>query len=231
MTSTTNRTSAAFFDLDRTIISVNSAFLYASYERRRGTISLLQFAQAALWMSLYHLSIIDIEGAFAKAVRQYRGMERQKLVRLTEQFFHDEVVATVQPGAIEALNFHRERGDQLVLLTASSSYISQLASAQWGLDHWISNYFPVDDTDRLRGIYERPFCYGQGKVDRAQHWADQARVDLAQSYFYSDSYSDLPMLKAVGLPRIINPDPRLKSYATQRGWPIQDWSTPGSFTR
>lgn len=229
MTTTAHLDRAAFFDLDRTLISVNSAFLYAAYERRRGTISWLQFAQAALWMGLYHLSIIDIEGAFAKAVRQYRGIEREQLIELTKQFFKEEVVTTIQPGAIEALGYHRQRGDRLVLLTASSAYMSELASEEWGLEHFISNDFPIDDKGRLLGTYERPICYGQGKVYRAQAWARQEGIDLSKSYFYSDSHSDLPMLKAVGHPRVINPDPRLKNEANRRGWPIQDWTRQGTF--
>ena len=215
---------AAFFDLDRTLISVNSAFLYASYERRQGRISLPQYLRAAFWMSMYHLSLINMEKAFAEAVRQYRGAFADDLARITEEFFHREVTPTFQPGAARALEFHRAREHPLVLLTASSSFMSQLASQTWELDHWIGNRFPTDEEGRLRGTFERPMCYGAGKVFHAQRWAEDSGVDLSASYFYTDSYSDLPMLEAVGHPRVVNPDPRLLRHAQETGWPIEDWA-------
>ena len=215
---------AAFFDLDRTLIGVNSAYLYANYERRRGRISLRQFLQASFWMGLYHLSLIDMERAFAQAVRQYRGAHDEELDRITADFFHDQVVPTFQPGAEDALSFHRQQDHPLVLLTASSPYMSRLAADTWDLDHWLCNIFPTDEKGRLRGTFERPMCYGAGKVHRASRWAKRHDVDLSSSYFYTDSYSDLPMLEVVGFPRVVNPDPRLRRAAQQRDWPIEDWS-------
>jgi HAD superfamily hydrolase (TIGR01490 family) len=214
---------AAFFDLDRTLISVNSAFQYASYERRRGKISFAQYLRAAFWMGMYHLSLIDMERAFAEAVRQYEGALRDDLERITEEFFHGELVSTFQPGAADALRFHRSEGHPLVLLTASSSFLSKLAAQTWDLDHFLSNHFPTDERGRLRGTFERPMCYGQGKVVHARRWAQQMEVDLHRSYFYSDSFSDVPMLRAVGHPRVVNPDPRLRRLAEREGWPIEDW--------
>lgn len=216
---------AAFFDLDRTLIGVNSGFLYALYEYRRGEISTLRFLQASVWLGLYHLSMIDIESAFATAVRHYRGERAEDLFELTAEFFEEEVVSSIQPGARKALRKHRRRDHPLVLLTASSPYMSRLAAKTWDLDDWICNRFPTDDEGRLHGTFERPICYGEGKVYRARHWAQQHDVDLDASYFYTDSYSDLPMLEQVGHPRVVNPDPRLRHAAQDRGWPIEDWSS------
>ena len=219
-----DRRPAAFFDLDRTLIGMNSAFRYASFERKRGGITLSQFAKAAVWMGLYHLSLVDIRRAFAAAVRQYEGVPVEELRRLTAEFFEEEVVTSFQPGAMDALNHHRDEGHPLVLLTASSPYMSRLAAEAWGLDHWLCNRFPTDESGRLRGTFERPFCYGQGKVQRATQWAEAHSVDLDRSYFYTDSFSDLPMLERVDFPRVVNPDPRLRREAIRRGWPVEDWS-------
>ena len=215
---------AAFFDLDRTLISINSAFTYARYERRRGRLSLFTFLRASLWMGLYHLSIVDIEKAFARAVEAYRGVHTDELMKLTRQFFHEEVINTIQPGARQVLQTHRDQNHPLVLLTASSPYMSKLAAQTWDLDHWLCNQFPTDDQGFLRGTFEPPLCYGPGKVHRARRWAEQNQIDLEESYFYTDSFSDLPMLEVVRYPRVINPDPRLRRAAIRRGWPIEDWS-------
>lgn len=217
---------AAFFDLDRTLIGVNSAFLYAKHERRAGRISLLQFARASLWMGMYHLSLIDMQRAFGQAVRQYRGHAAEDLRAMTREFFHREIKSTFQPGATKAIEFHRNENHPLVLLTASSSYLSELAMETWDFDDYLANHFPTDDTGHLLGTFERPMCFGAGKVHHARLWAREQNVDLTTSYFYTDSYSDLPMLQEVGHPVVINPDPRLRRTALAKGWPIHDWSVP-----
>lgn len=217
---------AAFFDLDRTLIEMNSALDYARFEYRRGGISLFQLARTAIWMGLYHLSMVDMERAFAEAVRHYRGAHVDELRAITAEFFHQHVVDSIQPGAESALEFHRHRDHPLVLLTASSPYMSELAAETLDLDDWLCNRFPTDEQGRLRGTFERPMCYGEGKVHRARCWAKNRDVELGESYFYTDSYSDVPMLEQVKYPRVVNPDPRLRRAAEQRGWPIEDWSTP-----
>lgn len=218
---------AAFFDFDRTLVGINTALRYALYEFRRDRISLPRFVQVAAWMGLYHLSVVDIERAFSRAVAHYEGVEAERLMELTADFFDKHVVPNLQPGAARTLQDHRHRGHALVLLTASSPYLSKMATDRWDLDDWIANRFPTDDQGCLDGTFERPICYGEGKVNRARRWADEHDVDLDASYFYSDSYSDLPMLERVGHPRVVNPDPRLKRAARRRDWPIEDWSSAG----
>ena len=214
----------AFFDLDRTLISINSGFDYAMYELKQGRISWLQFLRATGWMSLYHLSLIDMPRVFGEAVRHYRGIHVDELREITADFFEKHVTPTIQPGARRTLEEHREKGHQLVLLTASSPYMSELAVDALDLDDWIANRFPTDERGLLRGCFERPMCYGPGKVHRARYWARRRGVDLEGAYFYTDSYTDLPMLKRVDHPRVVNPDPRLRREALRRGWPIEDWS-------
>lgn len=226
MTMASAKQPAAFFDLDRTLIGINSGYEYALYERRRGRISWMQFAQASVWMGLYHLSLVDIEKAFAQAVRHYRGAHVDELREITKEFFDDHVASTFQPGAEQALETHRDRGHPLVLLTASSPYMSELAAEAWELDDWLCNRFPTDGKGHLRGTFERPICYGEGKVHRAQRWAERHGIDLERSFFYTDSYSDVPMLEKVENPRVVNPDPRLRRTALSRDWPIEDWSVP-----
>lgn len=224
MTSDNTTETAAFFDLDRTLISINSGFDYALYERRRGRISLFQFLRATTWLGLYHLSIIDMERAFAEAVRHYRGAHVDDLRSITADFFAEHVAHTIQPGGRQALEDHRRKGHQLVLLTASSPYMSELAAEALDLDDWICNRFPTDDEGRLRGCFERPMCYHEGKVIRARRWAERRGINIDDAFFYTDSYSDLPMLEKVAHPRVVNPDPRLHREAQRRGWPIEDWT-------
>jgi phosphoserine phosphatase len=108
-------------------------------------------------------------------------------------------------------------------LTSASAFASRAARDTWQLDDFLSNDFPADEYGKLRGTFVTPLCHGAGKVKRAEAWATERGIDLADCYFYTDSYSDAPMLKAVGYPRVVSPDPRLKRAARQLGWPILQW--------
>ena len=216
-------TIAAFFDLDGTLIAANSAMLWARHERRHGNIARKQLARAGLWSLLYRLSLIDIESAYSEATRHYRGQRFEDLQRRTETWFVAEVESRLRLQAQSAMDEHRRHGHPLVLLTSSSCFEATVAARVWAFDDWIANRFPTDDAGELDGTYERPLCYGVGKVTLAQRWAREHGVDLDRSFFYSDSYSDLPMLERVGQPRVVAPDPRLRAAALFRGWPLLHW--------
>jgi phosphoserine phosphatase len=98
-----------------------------------------------------------------------------------------------------------------------------VAAEEWGFDDFLANDFHTGDDGALVGTFHTPLCYGSGKVAHAERWASDRAVDLDSSFFYTDSYSDLPMLERVGEPRVVAPDPRLAREAKKRGWPVLDW--------
>jgi len=212
----------AFFDLDLTLLSVNSGASWVHRERRLGRISNRQMGQAYLRFILYRLSLIDMDEAMRLALAQYKGMAEQTLDDETTAWYEAEIAATAAPGAWPVLEEHRGKGHQLVLLTTSSPYESAAAKKQFGLDHALSSRYEVAD-GLLTGEFIPPLCYGPGKVTVAERHAAEHGIDLDVSYFYSDSYSDHPMLERVGHPFAVNPDLRLKRYAKKKGWPILDW--------
>jgi len=214
---------AAFFDLDGTLVPFNSGMRFARYEHRHKRIGTLSLAQSAVWMALYHLSLVDMTKAFGRAVAYYRGTPEEELDSRTRRWFEDEIAAHLLPGARAAMAEHRAAGRPLVLLSSTSSYMARVARERWGLDDWLANRFPVDAEGRLTGDFERPLCYGPGKVELARRWAAEREIDLSRSWFYSDSFSDVPMLEAVGNPVVVLPDPRLRRHAKRVGWPVTDW--------
>jgi HAD superfamily hydrolase (TIGR01490 family) len=219
----TSKTIAAFFDLDRTLLDMNSSTLWAKHELLKRSISLTQFGRVLLWNALYHLSLIDMETAYKAALAHYRGRHYDELENETRAWFSRDVAHHLRAGAPRALREHRERGHVLVLLTSASAFAARAARDTFELDDILSNDFPTDEAGKLDGTFVAPLCYGEGKVQRSRAWAAERGVDLTQSYFYTDSYSDAPMLRVVGHPRVISPDPRLSREARQRGWPILQW--------
>ncbi|MBW2510281.1 MAG: haloacid dehalogenase-like hydrolase, partial [Deltaproteobacteria bacterium] len=158
---------AAFFDLDRTLLDMNSSTLWAKHELLKRSISLKQFGRVLLWNALYHLSLIDIETAYKEALAHYRGREYDELEHETRRWFARDVAHHLRPGARPALREHRAHGHTLVLLTSASAFAARAARDTWQLDDFLSNDFPTDERGRLDGSFIAPLCYGEGKVERA----------------------------------------------------------------
>ncbi|MBF5041413.1 HAD-IB family hydrolase [Aggregicoccus sp. 17bor-14] len=219
----------AFFDLDKTLLAANSGVLWLRRELAEGHISRLQALRASVWLARYHLGFVSMEDALLRAIAQLAGTEAAPIVRRTEAFYAEQVRALYRPGALEALARHRRAGDRCVLLTSSSGYLSELVAKDLSLDAVLCNRFEVDAAGRHTGRPLGGLCFGSGKLAHAQAYLASlgGGVGLRDCAFYTDSYSDLPVLAAVGHPVAVNPDPRLRREALRRGWPVVDWGTPG----
>lgn len=214
--------SIAFFDLDRTLLSVNSGSGWVRSEFADGFITRWQLVRATLWLARYHLGLADMEQVLRDAVMAYAGHPEAELRERTRLFYEREVRHRVRPGVPEVLERHRAAGDELVLLTTSSNYLSELVGAQLGLDDWLCSRFRVDGAGRLTGEPE-VLCFGAHKVRLAGAYAAARDVELERCAFYSDSITDAPMLEAVGRAVVVEPDPRLRRLARARGWAVEDW--------
>lgn len=217
---------AAFFDLDGTLLTVNSGRLWMRRERRLGRISRWQQLQAVFYLIGYRFGLIDMRRAMRKALQTVRGLPEDTVRRWTEAWYAEQVADFAAPGAWPVIDEHRRAGERLILLTSSSPYEAEAARRHFVLDEALSTRYSVRD-GRFTGDVELPLCYGAGKVLIAERAAAAHGLDLSRSTFYSDSITDLPMLERVGRPRVVAPDPRLRRLARRRGWPILDWSQPG----
>lgn len=214
---------AAFFDLDKTLLTVNSGALWMKRERRVGRISFWQLLQGTFYLAAYKFKVLDMEKVMIKALKTVKGLEEAEVRRWTREWFFQEVVPHTAPGARAVLDDHRARGHKLVLLTSSSRYESEVACEHFGLDDFLCTRYEVVD-GRFTGQVIPPVCYGQGKVLLAERFSKERDIDLDQSFFYSDSISDLPMFLRVKNPRVVHPDPRLRRLAQQKGWQVLDWT-------
>lgn len=215
----------AFFDVDKTILAANSASLWLRREVRLGHMSRWEALRGAFWLALYAFGLARMERILSDAIATLRDVGERAIVERTTAFFHEEVRSLIRPEAVAAIEAHRARGDAVYLLTTSSTYLSSLLAEELRLDGYLCNRLEVAD-GCFTGEVEPPLCYGDGKVLRATALAKELGVELADCAFYTDSYSDLPMLLAVGAPIAVTPDIRLRRYATRSGWRVEDWSRP-----
>jgi HAD superfamily hydrolase (TIGR01490 family) len=213
----------AFFDLDKTLLSANSGSLWIKRELSLGHISRLQALQASLWIFRYHLGFTPMERALERAVRMLHGIPEKEIRDRTSDFYQSMVRGLYRPGGRAAVEEHRSRGDRLVLLTSSSLYMAELVSSDLGLDNVLCNRFEVDASGVHTGRPVGTFCYGAGKLYHAQSFVEQIGEGLESATFYTDSYSDLPVMEKVGEPVAVNPDPRLRREALRRRWRVVDW--------
>lgn len=214
---------AAFFDMDKTVLSCNSAGRYARYLFKRGELGVRDILKTSVWLLQYRLAMIDAESVSRHAIRSVAGEPESEMVELCLEWFHTDIQQFITRKARAAIQRHREDGHYVVLLTAATPYIAQPVSEHLELDDFLATRLEVSD-GIFTGEPVEPLCYGQGKIVWAERWARERDVDLERSFFYSDSYTDKPMLERVGNPIAVNPDPRLKRYARRQTIPIEYWN-------
>jgi HAD superfamily hydrolase (TIGR01490 family) len=212
----------AFFDVDRTLVACNTGRLFLRDLRRRGEISFLRALLAMGWMVKYHLSMIDLQEVAARIAIQMKGWSEREFAERCRRWVEDEVLPLLLPSALRQIERHRDDGHVLALLSSAPTYVTQPIAETLGIGEVISTQFEVA-SGQFTGKLLGPACYGAGKVHWAEDMVSRRQLDLSQSYFYTDSYSDLPMLERVGHRVVVNPDPRLRRAAKQRGWPVENW--------
>jgi HAD superfamily hydrolase (TIGR01490 family) len=213
---------AAFFDMDRTVLRVNSGTRWIRFLRRRGEISRFQLLRAFGWALQYKLAVLDMETLSRRLVADLQGDSEADMIAKCEQWYREEIEATIAPAARRAIDAHRSEGEHVVLLTSATPYIAEPLARTLGLDAVLCSRLEVEG-GRFTGRIVAPLCFGPGKVEWAEKWAGETRVDLDGSAFYTDSYNDLPMMLRVGRPVAVNPDLRLGRIARRRGWRIEHW--------
>ena len=214
---------AALFDLDRTLLRVDSARLYTRFRRDRGEASLLDALRVALWATQYTLGVIDAPKVARKALEGFRGRAESWLEESCAEWFPRYVLPEVQQAGRHAVKKHREAGDFVAIVTGATRYVAEPVAAELGIDHVICSELELDEEGCFTGRIIEPLCYGMGKIERTARIAEQEGFLLEEASFYSDSITDLPLLEFVKAPIVINPDRRLRRVAQQRGWPIEAW--------
>ena len=141
----------------------------------------------------------------------------------------EAIAAVIHPFAISLIEQHKAAGRPVVLATTTPYHLIAPLAERLGFDHVVATRYRITD-GRFDGSLSGRFVWSRGKLAAVREWAESEGVDLSESFAYSDSIYDLPLLSAVGRPAAVNPDPRLSLYAVTRGWPIVHFDvSPGVF--
>lgn len=211
---------AAFFDLDRTLISGASPFYFGLAAWRNKMIptrDVLHDATNALVFRLVGASDEKSEAVRDRILQAVRGAEQADLLSLNEEII-PQLLAKVRPESRGLVDMHHEAGRDTYIVSASPIELVDPLAHALGMTGGIATRSVVVD-----GVYtgelDGPFVYGGGKSEAVEKLAAERGYDLRLCYAYSDSISDLPMLELVGHPVAVNPDGALDSLAHRRGWP------------
>ena len=213
---------AAFFDLDKTVIARPSMVAFGGPLRRDGLVS-RRLLLRALWAQVIYLSLGADERRLARvrdaALRVSKGWEQRRISALVRETLAEVVDPIVFDEALDLMRMHRDAGRKVFIVSASPEEIVAPLAQYLGADEAIATRAVLDDEGRYTGAVEL-YCYGPEKARILAEVAERDGIDLAASYAYSDSATDVPMLAAVGHAVAVNPDRELARVARDAGWEI-----------
>jgi HAD superfamily hydrolase (TIGR01490 family) len=220
---------AAFFDLDKTIIAKSSTLAFSKPFFDQGLLN-----RRAVLKSSYAQFIFLLSGADHDQMDRLRthmtnmctGWDVAQVRSIVNETLHDIVTPLVFAEAADLIAAHKLCGRDVVVVSASGEEIVAPIARALGATHAMATRMVVED-GRYTGDVAF-YCYGEGKLQAIRELAAREGYPLEHCYAYTDSITDLPMLEAVGHPSVVNPDRGLRKEATERGWPVLMFSRPVS---
>lgn len=220
----------AFFDMDKTLIDENSGSLFMKQRYAHGEISGLEMAQGLFAYLRYKVGLLDVDAWTRELAREIEGLSVADLERTTRQRIGAELLRHLYPAARALVETHRGRGHLPAIITGAANFVAQPLAEHLHIEHILCTRFE-ERGGRFSGLVQEPPCVGKGKI----HWLNalvaEHDIDLARSYFYTDSITDLPLLEIVGNPVVVNPDHRLYREAVRRRWPVRLFEPARAATR
>ncbi|WP_043528825.1 HAD family hydrolase [Litchfieldella xinjiangensis] len=212
--------SLAIFDLDNTLISIDSDHAWGEFLLEQGAVDPVSFREAnERFMRDYEAGTLDIHAFLEVALKPLAENSPEQLSAWHQQFMASKIEPHILPKAEELLARHRTRGDTLLIVTATNRFITAPIAARLGVDHLIA-VEPESVDGRYTGRVSGVPSYREGKITRVESWLENSDFTLDDAWFYSDSHNDLPLLECVDHPVAVDPDPTLRQVAEARGWKI-----------
>ena len=219
---------AAFFDLDKTVIAKSSTLAFSRPLYRAGFLNRRALLKAAVGQLVYMMVGADhdqIERLRDQLQALTRGWDRYEIERIVRETVDEVIAPHVFAEALAVIDDHRRSGHRVVIVSSSPEEVVRPLARHIGLHEVIATRSRVDANGRYTGEIEF-YAYGPRKAEAVVDYAARNDIPLPDSYAYSDSATDLPMLEAVGHPVAVNPDRELRNAARERGWDIMEFKRP-----
>ena len=220
-----SRPRLALFDLDHTLLPIDSDYEWGEFTTRIGWNDATEFGRRnAEFFAHYQAGTLDVHDYVRFAIDAVRQRGPQAAAQAHAQFMREVVQPAIRPEALALLRQHREAGDMVVIITATNEFVTAPIAQALGVSELLAMQLERGADGWFTGAIDGVPSMREGKVTRMEQWLSARGLDWSgvDSTFYSDSMNDLPLLEKVNQPVATNPDDRLRTLAVQRGWRILD---------
>ena len=221
--------SAAFFDLDKTLMAGSSGMVFARVAHRHGLVRRGQLARWGLDHLRYRLrgaSDEQTDSVVEVAKSTFADVPEREIARMGPELMAG-ILPRIYPQMLDEVHRHQDEGHATFIISAAGNDLVSALARVLGMEGGIGTRWEVGPDHAFTGRIDGSFVYGEGKVEAMRRYADDHGIDLHASFAYSDSLSDLPMLRAVGNPVAVNPDQPLAEIARAEGWRVMRFERIG----
>lgn len=210
----------AIFDLDNTLLAGDSDYLWGQFLVEKKLVDPVLYEQEnQRFYDEYKEGTLDIFEFLEFSLAPLSQHSLDSLNELHREFMEQKIDSIWLPKAEELLEKHRQKNDFLLIITATNHFVTAPIAEKLGVDDIIAT-MPEQINNHYTGKVSGTPCFQNGKVERLTKWLEENNYTLENSYFYSDSYNDLPLLLEVTHPIAVDPDERLKNHSQANNWPI-----------
>ena len=212
--------SMALFDLDNTLLGGDSDYLWGEFLAGIGVVDeKAHRRENARFFEQYRSGTLDIDAFLAFQLRPLADNPLPNLLAWRDRFVREQIAPLVLEKGRALIEEHRRKRRRLAIVTSTNAFITRPIADLFRIRHLLATE-PEFDGRRYTGAWVGMPCSGEGKVHRVKEWAARNELSLADSWFYSDSYQDLPLLSLVDHPVAVDPDDALRAHAMRAGWPV-----------
>ena len=215
---------AAFFDFDETLISVNSSKIGFKWLYEHGMLSRAFILKVMIAVFLNRRNIISEKRMADVMITFYKDKKLADFKAGASEFYFDYLKPHLAPKIVEKLEFHREKGHILVIVSGSIRYYLEPAAKDLGIQHLVCTDLEENSNGLLTGKAKGQVCIGNHKKELTLKLVNKLMIDLENSYAYGDNQADIPLLKLVGNPVAVEPSATLKKVAQKNNWPILNYN-------
>ncbi len=209
----------AIFDLDNTLLADDSDHLWGEFLVENKIVDALHYKEAnETFYTDYKNGTLDINAFCQFVFKVLKDHDYQQLLTWRNTFLEQKIKPVIAKKAPALIQKHQNQNDTLLIITATNSFITQPIAKLLGIKHILATT-PAFDGKQFTGELEGTPCFKEGKVERLNEWLKTNNIDLKGSYFYSDSFNDLPLLNVVDNPIVVDADNNLLKLAKKNHWP------------
>jgi HAD superfamily hydrolase (TIGR01490 family) len=216
----------ALFDLDHTLLPIDSDHEWGQFLVRIGAVDADEFARRNdAFYAQYQQGTLDPVEYLEFSLGTLASFPRERLEAMQAQYMEEVILPAIRPSALALLQKHRDAGDLLAIVTATNQFVTAPIARALGVEHLIAAVPETDADGKLTGRLLGTPTQGAGKVTHTRAWLanmNKQLEDFERVHFYSDSHNDLPLMSIVSHPVATNPNAQLKQHASAHGWPLID---------